>query len=275
MVNLTNLEDFMTTEYQNFCDEIKEETRFHRKQWEFFVISREILKHFNNSIERKNGFGFAVGEEILLEYFVKKGAKIIGTDIDINFESAKEWKNTNQHLSNLKLRGIVDKNIFYNSFTTDYVDMNNIPEKYLNSQFDFIWSSCALEHLGSIKNGLNFIKNSLNCLKSGGIAVHTTEFNILSEIENCDHNSSSIYSKFDLLNLKNEVELLGYKVLPINFNRENNAINDYIDKPEYCCGKSVKLCEEIMKNPKKASHINLLLHDKYVSTSIYIVIIKP
>ena len=74
--------------------------------------------------------------------------------------------------------------------------------------------------------------------------------------------------------MKNELELLGYKVLPINFNRENNPINNYVDKPTYCHGKSVKLCEEIMKNPKNKCHINLLLHNMYVSTSIYIVIIK-
>lgn len=273
MVNIANYEDIITKDYKIFCNEINEESRFHRKQWEFFVISREILKHFN-TIEGKNGLGFAVGQEILLEYFVKKGAKIIGTDLDINNANASDWKNTNQHLSNFNLRGIVDKNIFDNSFTMDYVDMNNIPKKYLNSKFDFIWSSCALEHLGSIKNGLDFIKNSLGCLKSGGIAVHTTEYNLLSETEHCDHKYSSIYSKHDLLTLKNELELLGYKVLPINFNRENNPINNYVDTPNYCDGKSVKLCEEIMKNPQNKCHINLLIHNRYVSTSIYIVIIK-
>jgi hypothetical protein len=273
MANIVNHEDFTTKAYKFFCDEIKENPRFHRKQWEFFVISREILKYFG-TIEGKNGLGFAVGEEILLEYFVKKGAKITGTDLDINDANAGDWKNTNQHLSNFNLRGIVDKNIFDNSFTMDYVDMNYIPKKYLKSKFDFIWSSCALEHLGSIKNGLDFIKNSLGCLKSGGIAVHTTEYNLSSEIDHCDHKSSSIYSKNDILILKNELELLGHKVLPINFNRKNNPINNYVDKPNYCNGKSVELCEEIMKNPQNKCHINLLLHNKYISTSIYIVIIK-
>ena len=258
MINIANYEDFISKEYKLFCSEINEEARFHRKQWEFFVISREILRHFNN-FEGKNALGFAVGQEVLLEYFVKKGAKIIGSDLHVNNANTEGWKNTNQHLSNYKLKGIVDKNIFNNSFTMDYVDMNNIPEKYLKSEFDFIWSSCALEHLGSIKKGLDFIKNSLDCLKSGGVAVHTTEYNLSSETEHCDHKSSSIYSKHDILTLKNELELLGYKVLPINFNRKNNAINNYVDKPNYCNGKSVKLCEEIMKNPKNKTHINLLL----------------
>ena len=52
-------------------------------------------------------------------------------------------------------------------------------------------------------------------------------------------------------------------------------INNNIDKPEYSNGKSVELCEEIMNNPQGKTHINLILHNKYISTSIYIVIIKP
>ena len=61
MANIVNHEDFTTKAYKFFCDEIKENPRFHRKQWEFFVISREILKYFG-TIEGKNGLGFAVGE---------------------------------------------------------------------------------------------------------------------------------------------------------------------------------------------------------------------
>lgn len=46
----------------------------------------------------------------------------------------------------------------------------------MNGRFDFCWSSCALEHLGSIEAGFSFIRNSLATLKPGGTAVHTTEY---------------------------------------------------------------------------------------------------
>tara|TARA_B110000879_G_C11179535_1_gene517634 strand:+ start:2083 stop:2913 length:831 start_codon:yes stop_codon:yes gene_type:complete len=261
--------------YQTFCNSINEHPKLRRKQWEFFVIQHQLHTHLN-TFEQKNGIGFAVGSEILLPYFIKKGAKIIGTDLDPNHENSKDWIDTNQHLSNnIDLQQIIDKPTFDANFTMDYVDMNNIPAKYLQNMFDFTWSSCALEHLGSIDNGLNFIINSLKCLKSGGIAVHTTEFNLSSEIQHCNHKSSSIYSKFDILNLKNKLEIMGYIVKPIQFDRENNSINNYVDYYPYCSGKDVSLCNEIMKNPKGKAHLNLFLHNKYVSTSVFIVIIKP
>lgn len=60
--------------------------------------------------------------------------------------------------------------------------MNNMPEKY-NNDFDFIWSSCALEDLSALEHGIKFILNSLRMLKPGGIAVHTKEFNVSSNFE--------------------------------------------------------------------------------------------
>ncbi len=273
--NIPSTTCFHLENYESFCGSINEPPAFRRKQWEFFVIQHQ-LQIYLKTFEKKTGIGFAVGSEILLPYFISKGAKIIGTDLDPNDEKSKDWIDTNQHLSNnIDLRQIIDKKTFEEKFIMDYVDMNNIPEKYLKNDFDFTWSSCALEHLGSIDNGLKFIINSLKCLKSGGIAVHTTEFNLSSDIEHCNHNSSSIYSKFDILNLKNKLEVMGYIVKPILFDRENNSINNYVDYYPYCSGKDVSLCNEIMNNPKGKAHLNLFLHNKFVSTSIFIVIIKP
>ena len=40
-----------------------------------------------------------------------------------------------------------------------------------HGQFDFVWSACAFEHLGSILNGLEFVVNSVKCLKPGGVVL--------------------------------------------------------------------------------------------------------
>ena len=60
-----------------------------------------------------------------------------------------------------------------------YCDMNNISSDL--HEFDFCWSCCALEHLGSLSAGLRFIERSLDTLRPGGWAVHTTEFNLFSD----------------------------------------------------------------------------------------------
>lgn len=273
--NIPATEVFNTIEYKKFCDDIHEEPRYHRKQWEFYVIQKEILEHFHGNIEKKIGLGFAVGQEVLLPYFVKKGAAIIGTDLDPSSETSKGWIDSNQHLSNnVPLNNIVDEKTFNTHFHMDYVDMNNIPAKYLHNQHDFIWSSCALEHLGSTQKGLDFIINSLACLKPGGVAVHTTEFSMSSHTEHFEHAQSAIYSRYLILNLINDIRLLGYDVKPIQFQREHSPINNHVDKPPYTNGKSCENCSHIFRDVKN-THLNLLLHDNVVSTSLYLVITKP
>lgn len=272
--NIPSTEVLNSKDYIEFCNSIKELPRYHRKQWEFFVIQKEIMEHFEFSIVDKKGLGFAVGQEVLLPYFVSKGAIITGTDLDPNKQESKGWIATNQHLSNnIPLNDIISENEFKEKFKSDFVDMNYIPKEYLNENFDFIWSSCSLEHLGSTQKGFDFIFNSLECLKPGGIAVHTTEYNLGSETDHFEHSQSCVYSKYMILDLINKLRLIGYNVKPIQFERENNTINNHIDKYPYSNGKSFDLCSNILTDNKN-THLNLLIHGNVISTSIYFVITK-
>ena len=51
--------------------------------------------------------------------------------------------------------------------------MRDLPDDL--GSFDFIWSSCSFEHLGSLGEGERFVLEALRFLKPGGVAVHTTE----------------------------------------------------------------------------------------------------
>ncbi|MBV5337004.1 MAG: hypothetical protein J0653_03215, partial [Deltaproteobacteria bacterium] len=71
---------------------------------------------------------------------------------------------------------------------------------------DFCWSSCSLEHLGSIKAGLDFIKASLKTLKVGGVAVHTTEYNVSSDEATIDNNPTLVlFRRCDIQGLVEEL----------------------------------------------------------------------
>jgi hypothetical protein len=67
-----------------------------------------------------------------------------------------------------------------------------------NRSYDFLWSSCALEHLGSLDAGIDFIESSLPLLKVGGIAVHTTEYNVSSNAETVVNGPDVIYRQRDI-----------------------------------------------------------------------------
>jgi 2-polyprenyl-3-methyl-5-hydroxy-6-metoxy-1,4-benzoquinol methylase len=144
--------------------------------------------------------------------------------------------------------------------TFEVCDMNDIDEKFSNS-YDFIWSCCAFEHLGSIEKGLDFVKNSMKCLKKGGIAVHTTEINVDS-LED-DYNGDTleteqvvIFRKSDFIKLGEILKVQGYHMYPIDFSAGNKILDRHIDLPPY-----------------SHTHLKLKFLD-YKTTSIGIVIQK-
>jgi len=271
--NLCNYEDFLTNDYEKFCELIHEKKRIHRKQWEFYVIYENIKKHVK-SFDGKKGLGFAVGSEVIVPLFVKLGANVTASDLDPNDPSSVAWANTNQHMSNgfnKYFDGYIKKMLFENKCEFKYINMNNIPLD-LNG-YDFIWSSCALEHLGSIKLGLEFIEKSLACLKPGGVAVHTTEFNYLSNDDTLETPGCVCFRKKDIEQIVTKLSHKGYSVEIINYDRHKNIVNDHVDEFPYN-GSQHAIFFEIQNYDVMKSHINIKL-DKYVSTSIYLVIKKP
>jgi hypothetical protein len=90
----------------------------------------------------------------------------------------------------------------------DVVEM--IPA-HLHDRFDFCWSACCLEHLGSLAQGLRFIENSLNTLKIGGTAIHTGEFNLSSDVATLESRDLSIYRRCDIESLVNRLTQAGHR----------------------------------------------------------------
>ena len=270
--NLCNYEDFLTNDYEEFCNLIGEQKKIHRKQWEFYVIYKKLLEYLGD-FNCKKGLGFAVGQEVIVPLFLNLNADITASDLNPNDSDSLAWINSNQHISNgfdkYVDSGYIKKDIL-NKCKFDFINMNNIPSKYLMNEYNFIWSSCALEHLGSLQNGFNYIINSLKCLKKGGIAVHTTEYNFKSNDNTLETSGCVSYRKKDIEWLISEIEKLGYYIEPINFNRNDNIVNNYIDPFPYI-GSTSAIFFDVNNYDILKSHINLNI-EGHCSTSIYIVI---
>ena len=151
--------------YREIAVALKEDPdRLHRKIWEFYAII-VILHNLNILTPGSNGLGFAVGQEPLSAYLASTGCIITASDL---VDQDSIWNESNQvalDKSHLNLRNICSGPVFKENVTFMNIDMNNIPDSVKQGKYDFIWSSCAMEHLGSIENGINFVKNSLTCLK--------------------------------------------------------------------------------------------------------------
>ena len=249
---------FLEARYGHWCFEMRSPARLSRKQWEFVFILEAFYKA-GCLTTGKRGLGFGCGNEPLAAVMAKYGARVLCTDLETKEAAQKGWVDTNQHVENvenMQYAGICDQAVFLDRVSFQFANMNDISKDLRG--FDFVWSACALEHLGSLRHGMDFVINSIDCLAPGGVAVHTTEFNLTSNVETFESEGCSIYRQHDIEVLVGELRAKGYKVYPLNLNPGSHRIDNHVDWPPY----------------NESIHLKLVL-ESYVVTSIGLVVKKP
>ncbi|MDP1832050.1 MAG: FkbM family methyltransferase [Geothrix sp.] len=240
--------------YARWCSLLKEEPCAHRKQWEFVYILQSL---WTRGLLRPGmrGLGFGCGNEPLAAAMAAYGCEVVATDLDPEDTRSKDWRDTDQHAAGkveaLNTRGICPPDLFGQRVRYRNVDMNHIPEDL--SGFDFTWSSCALEHIGSIRNGLDFIRNATACLKPGGWAVHTTEFNLTSNLNTLESPGLSLFRVFDLETVAAEIRQDGHEVIPFNFNPGDTLPDHHVDLPPF-------------ENTPESVHLRLRIADHTITS---------
>lgn len=254
---LCKAKDFYAAWYKRWCVELNEEPNFHRKQWEFIFIMQALWER-GCIAAGKRGLVFAVGSEPLPSVFAKYGCDILATDILPEQGIAKGWDNSNQlcfGLDSLYKCDICDRDTFYKRVEYMAVDMNDIPAELRN--YDFNWSSCSFEHLGTIEKGFTFLKEQLKTLKPGGWAVHTTEYNISSNDETQDNNDTVIYRRRDIDQVVEDLRAEGH----------------FVEELDYSLGGLPEDFQVDIEPHQQKVHVKLQI-DKFVVTSIGLIIRK-
>lgn len=203
---------------------INEGVRFHRKLWEFCYIA-QALYAADMLCAGRRGIGFGVGVEPLPSLFAKLGAHVLATDLAAGDAASEPWQAVNSHAASRQavLREDICPPDRLGNIEFRPVDMNNIPED-LAGQFDFCWSSCSLEHLGSRERGLAFIERSLAVLKPGGVAVHTTEFS-LDPAATFDNFETVLYRPEHFEALAERVRRRGAEMAMLDFDPGNGVLD--------------------------------------------------
>jgi SAM-dependent methyltransferase len=230
--NVCRQSQLETPEFEEWCSQIKERVgQMHRKIWEWCFIAQALFER-GMLVEGRRGLGFAVGQEPL---------------VDSNQHSAD--------ISRLNTRDICDKDVFQRRVSFRTVDMNRVPSELAG--FDFVWSSCAIEHVGSLDKAIAFMERMVDCLKPGGVAVHTTEYNLSSETETLVDGNSVIFRKSDLRKLVEKLTKRGCRVEPLDFEVGQGPADLVVDEPPYT------------HDP----HLRLMI-GPYLSTSFGIIVTK-
>jgi hypothetical protein len=108
--------------------------------------------------------------------------------------------------------------------------------------FEFTWSCCSFEHLGSLEAGMQFVINSVeNTLKPGGVAVHTTEFNLSSNDDTIDIGLTVLYGRRDMEELVSRLEALRHEVQPFVVAPDSHFLDFHVDLPPYLSEPHLKI----------------------------------
>ncbi|GIL39834.1 hypothetical protein [Roseiterribacter gracilis] len=215
--------------YAYWTGRMAHKPRYHRKMWEFVFIAQALYER-GQLAPGKRGLGFGVGKEPLAALFATFGADTVGTDMP--FEGAIEagWATDNQHAAGkaqMRWPTICPDDKFDAHVSFETFDMTKTPGAFRD--FDFCWSSCALEHLGSIDAGLSFIERSIETLKVGGVAVHTTEYNLISNDETVETGGTVLFRKRDFEAVIERLEKAGHKVAPLDLRPGAQPVERYVD----------------------------------------------
>lgn len=226
--------------YAYWCAQIDERAWLHRKQWEFCFIAQALAVHGMLAPGRR-GIGFGVGSEPLAAIFASRGAIVLGTDLEPDHAAQSGWVETNQHAFSKQAmndRGLCPADLFETNVSFRFMNMNAIPDDL--GTFDFNWSACAFEHLGSIEKGLEFVRNAARLLAPGGVAVHTTEINCSSNDETLDNAGTVLFRRRDFESLARDLLAEGFE-LELNFNLGEHPADNFIDVPPYLGDAHLKM----------------------------------
>jgi len=207
--------------------------RSHRKLWEVVYILA-VLEAHGMLREGMRGLGFGCGAECFPSYFASRGCEILATDMPADHQQLVGWLATGQYsteIDQLHWPSLCDHAVFRRAVSFRAVDMNAIPAELQG--FDFCWSACAFEHLGSIEAGLRFIHQAVDRLRPGGIAVHTTELNLSSDNATVDNSGTVLFRRRDMERLALELTAAGHRVLPLKYDPGDRPLDGHVDVPPF------------------------------------------
>jgi hypothetical protein len=243
---------------------------FHRKLWELAFVLQALWERGMIDPGRR-GLGFGCGHEPIPSYLASRGVVLTVTDIEPDQARSKGWIDSDQHsttIDSLYMPHLVDRETFDRQVAHRYVDMNAIPAELRD--YDFCWSICALEHLGSIANGLSFIRNSLSTLRVGGVAVHTTEFNFLDDTRTIDNWPTVLFQRRHFKALAAQLRQEGHDVAELDFRIGDKPLDKFIDVPPFAHDLPQSIASEWGQSP---AHLKISI-DGFASTCFGLIITR-
>lgn len=150
--------------------ELDEQPRLHRKQWEFAQIFR-TLQTLGFLRADARGLSMGGGVERLLYALARRVGHLTVTDL---YESKSVWEGARTDDPDQFVKAAAPFPIDPSRVSARHMDMRAL--EFVDRAFDFCYSSCAMEHIGTYDDFLMHLREVRRVLKDDGVYVLTTEF---------------------------------------------------------------------------------------------------
>lgn len=202
---MTTMRDFESEWYLKWKSHLEFSDRIHRKFWEIAIVS-ETLESQGKLCRGMKGVGFGVGSESLAITFADRVERILATDL-----LPDDWQETHHGFFTLGQHPRIENRI---------VDMNWINGESGKGaveagEYDFSWSVCSMDHCGKVWWTKRFLLNQMNCLRHGGVGVHTAEYTINVGMP---RDGTTVWlTRDDVVDVVQLLTWLGHDVAPIDW----------------------------------------------------------
>ncbi len=223
---------FAEAAYREGCRALREPPMMHRRQWEYVWIMR-CLEMAGVLGPGRRGLGFGQAGDPLVAAVAARGCAVVaGMAPDrgtVRLGAAEPAQGDT--LGELNARGLCTPQQFRSLASQRPLDMNFLPGDL--QDFDFVWSCSSIEHLGSVEHALAFLLRAMRCVRRGGIALHTTAFNLSSDGSTVECAELSVIRRRDVERLEKLLERDGYRLWPVRLHPGTRGVDRYVDVPPY------------------------------------------
>jgi len=180
-------------------EELREIPRFHRKQWEFAMIFHVLRER---GLLRPDSLGLSMGggKELLLYAIASHIRQLVVTDL---YDTQTTWDCAKTNDPDEFIRAGKPFPVDDNKVKALRMDMRAL--EFEENTFDFCYSSCSIEHIGTRDDFLLHLNEASRVLKDGGIYVLTTELGYGEEI--IEHPNNYVFTRSYLNDLFEECGL--------------------------------------------------------------------
>ena len=217
---------FAERAYRDWAERLDLGTVGSRRQWTFAYIL-QVLRQYGMLEPGACGVGFGVSDEPLPAFLAKTGVSAVAPHRVRQHDGPAGGLGT--PLDRRRAPAMIDDAAFDQLVSFHPADPGAIPRELVN--FDFTWSTDAASRLGSIAAGLGFLRNSIRCLRPGGLAVHVFDFDL-------SHRGSIIETPAISLLRRNDVEQIaldlisrGHEVAQIKVEAGRLPWRQHVDLP--------------------------------------------